>query len=284
MKALGIMLDFSRTTDMPSDEYRGGMSNPTINSAHEGSLAPGYRPGSQNSPVDRQVTNRQYEGGGRVPARGDGRRPAWFPVNHASTAAVRGAYAADFTGNHGDGNPRAIGAAAVARAHADRATTRITGHQYNPEPWLVEGEGPEPRDMPETIGHGIPFTGRMLAKVGNQGFAAGPDYPEGGEFFPTNHRGGTHTRQWYTMRYCSPTIGAMYSKNTLRGVLPNTIDTPYPQPGTEGYKGSNIPPNQRPTWPRFVTPTMFRAPASERDTITAVNDGAGFAPTMGLGI
>lgn len=286
MRALGINRDLSRATDMPADEFRGGQFNEQINSEHETSHAPGYRPGSQTSPIARGVSNRTDVGGGRVMASGNPRRPAWFPVNHASTAAVRGAFVADFTpaNDTTGGNPRKIGARASARAHSDRATTRVTGHQYRPAPAPSAGDQPDPRDMPETLGYGIGFTGRMLAKVGNDGFTAGPDDPEGGTFRPTNHTGGTHSRQWFTARYSSPTLGAMYSENPLRGVLPNTIASTFPQPGTSGYKGSDIPPNQRPTFPRFVTPTMFRSPPSERDTITAVNDGSGQANAMGLGI
>jgi hypothetical protein len=284
MRAMGIRRDFSRSTDRPSDEVRGGMFNPLINSAHETSHNPSYRPGSQSSPIARGVTNRQPVGGGRVHASGNPQRPAWYPVEHAATAAVRGAFATDFTDAHNGGNPRAIGALAVARAHGDRATTRITGNQYRVQPSLVAGEGADPRDMPETLGYSAPFTGRMLAKNGNDGFSVGDDTPAGGEFQTHYHTGGTHARQWFRMRYSSPTLGAMYSTNPLRGVLPNTVATPFPQGGTIGYKGSDIPPNSRPVFPRFATPTMFRTPASERDTITAVADGAGIANTMGLGI
>lgn len=284
MRALGIVRDVSRTTDRVNAVVRRGMFDEHINSEHESSHAPGYRPGSQTSPIARGVTNRQSVGGGRVAASGNPNHVAWFPVQHAATAAVRGAYTADFTDGHSGGNPRAIGALGAAKAHADRATARLTGASYRTNPSMVAGEGPDPRDMPETIGHGATFTGRMLAQVNNDGFLVGPDTPPGGEFRTEYHTGGTHSRQWYRMRYSSPALGAQYSSNALRGVLPNTIASSFPQSGTYGYKGSNIPPNSRPVFPRFVTPTMFRMPPSERDTIAATNDGAIFGPTMGLGI
>lgn len=285
MRALGINRDVSRNTDSPSQVVRGGAFSGTqpYGSEHDMSGAGGYRPGSQVSPVARGGTSEWAPiGGGRVPA-WNGQRPAWFPVNHAATAATRGAYSAQFHGTLSNyANPRAYqGRGDAARAHGDTQTARVTGANYRAQPAQFAGEV-QSQDRVETKGYSTGFTGSMLAKqAGTDGFPSS----DGGETtYTTKYRTrGTHDRNWFVADYSSPTLGAMYSQNTPRGVLPNTVATPFPQPPVSGYKASGIAPNQRQLLKRFVTPTLYRTPPSEAATISVVNDGGAPANTLGLG-
>lgn len=284
MAARGIIRDMSRYSDQRSNVYRGGaIYDQAIGSEHTSSAPAGaaYRPGSQASPVAKG-SPRNLIGGGVVSNAGVNPRVAWFPVDHAGTANTRGAYAAQFhDGLSNYANPRAWqGRRDTSTAHGDIMTTRVTGHQARSMPAPVHGEMPDPRDMPETKGYSTAFTGRMLAKNHNDGFMDGSASEE---YVTTYHTGGTHVRQWFRFPYSSPTLGAMYSKNTLRGVLPNTVATPYPQPALTGYKLGGMAPNSRQLLTRFTTPTLFRMPPSEAATIAVVNDGGTPSNTVGMG-
>lgn len=284
-RAMGIGRDVSRTTDSPNQAYRGGAFSGTeqFGSEHDMSAHSGYRPGSQSSPVARGGTTEWRPlGGTQVPGGFNGRRPAWFPVNHAGTNATRGAYAAQFhDGLSNYANSRNWqGRSDAARAHSDGATARVTGANYHNQPVQFSGEY-QTQDREETKGYSSAFTGRMLAKNHNDGFMDGDPSVE---YQTTYHTGGTHARNWFTADYSSPTIGAMYSRNPLRGVLPNFISTPFPQPPlTGGYKTAGIAPNQRQLLKRFTTPTLFRSPPSEAATISVVNDGSAPSNTLGMG-
>lgn len=287
MRAIGINRDASRTTDTPNTGYRGGAFAGTepFRSEHDMSAGNGYWPGSQSSPVGRGGTSipgpmmgTQVQGGF------NGRRPAWFPVNHAAVAETRQAYAAQFhDGLANYANARVWqGRADAAKAHGNSATTRVTGHQYRAQPAPVIDET-QTQDQYPTKGYSTAFTGRMLAKgvPGTDGFMDGSNTEE---YVTTYHTGGTHAQRNFVANYSSPTIGAMYSKNTPRGVLPNHIDTPYPQAAlSNGYKTGGMPPNQRQLLKRFVTPTLYRTPPSEAATISVVNDGGAPSNTIGMG-
>lgn len=283
-RALGINRDSSRTTDMPNQAYRGGAFAGTepFRSEHDMSAGNGYWPGSQTSPVGRGGTSIPTPmGGTQVQGGFNGLRPAWFPVNHGAVAATRGAFAAQFhDGLSNYANARNWqGRADTARAHSDTQTARVTGANYRAQSRAFAGEVQE-QDREPILGYSAPFTGRMLAKNHNDGFMDGSDTVE---YQTTVRTGGTHARNWFTADYASPTIGAMYSRNPLRGVLPNTVATPFPQQGLTGYKLAGIAPNQRQLLKRFVTPTLFRTPPSEAATIAVVNDGGVASNTIGMG-
>ena len=286
-RALGINRDVSRATDTPNTAFRGGAfaGVETFGSEHDMSAKSGYRPGSSTSPVARGGTTEwvAMQGDKGIPGF-NGLRPAWFPVNHAATAATRGAFAAQFhDGLANFANAKVWqGRADAARAHGDTQTARVTGASARTQPAEFAGET-QTQDQYPTKGYSIGFTGAMLAKqAGTDGFPDGPNGPD--EYVTHYHTGGTHAQRWFVAKYSSPTIGAMYSANPLRGVLPNTISTPFPQPALiNGYKTGGMPPNQRQLLKRFVTPTLFRSPPSEQATIAVVNDGGAVSNTIGMG-
>lgn len=196
---------------------------------------------------------------------------------HGGTAATRNARR-PYTG------PKAQGAAqdASAAAHGDPMAGYFNGHQYDPQSQQFAGSRYEVQ--PSNV-RAIPSFGARTVIHGRPGgqFSDG----QGGEFAPTGFPTGEAGR-FAIARYSSPTIGAMYSKNTLRGVLPQMISTPYNQPalvGAAGTKTAGIASNARFLAVPFTTPQLFRSPASESDQIIA-----GAAPVnpvsdvMGVGL
>jgi len=183
--------------------------------------------------------------------------------------------------------PRAQDAAqeASAAAHSDPMAGYYQGHQYDPRPeqtagaaYTVTGQNTNaiPTFGARTVIHGRPG-GQFSDTTGGAG----------GEFGPTGFPIGEQGR-WATAHYSSPALGAMYSSNALRGVLPRTVATPVNQPGLVGPAGtrsSGIPSNARFLGVPFTTPALFRAPASESDQmIAAAAPAAAYGPVLGVGL
>jgi hypothetical protein len=187
---------------------------------------------------------------------------------------------------------RSIGAAweqqgaaedAAARAHGDSTTGYYAGHQYAPQPQLFAGEAYGV--LPNNVGS-IPSTSTQQAIHDTPGgqHSAG----SGGDYAPTGFPlgiGREDMPRWAVARYSSPTLGAMYSKNSLRGILPQVVATPYNQPAlTTGPWNSGIPSNARWLSPRFTMPQLFRSPPSESEGLMAAQGpAADGGATMGVG-
>lgn len=205
---------------------------------------------------------------------------------HQGTGAVRNArrpFASSWLlRGRGDAWKVEEGAAqdAAAAAHGDTSAGYFKGHQYAAPPAQFAGSaytvsGNNVKRIPGT-------TARQVSHS-----RAGGQFSEGGsgEFAPTGFPIGESGR-WASAHYSSPTLGAMYSKNSLRGVLPQTIATPYNQPALTGAAGQNsgIPSNQRFLGKVWRTPALFRSPPSQSDAIIA---GAApvpeIGPVMGVG-
>lgn len=171
---------------------------------------------------------------------------------------------------------------ASAAAHGDPMAGYYQGHQYDPMPQQTAGARYDV--MPSNV-RAIPSFSAHTVIHGRPGgqFSAG----SGGDFAPTGFPTGEAGR-FAIARYSSPTLGAMYSKNSLRGVLPQTVATPYNQPalsGPAGTKASGIPSNARFLLKGFTTPALFRSPASESDQIIASTPPAdAIGPVMGVGM
>lgn len=193
---------------------------------------------------------------------------------HRATAAIRNARKPFVT----QGGAQEASAA----AHGDSTAGYYQGHMYDPGPQQFAGSRYEvvpsnvraiPSFAARTVIHGRPG--------GQHVDGTGGDWAPTG--FPTGEAG-----RFAIARYSSPTLGAMYSKNALRGVLPNTISTPYNQPGlvgAAGTKSSGIPSNQRFLGSVFTTPALFRSPASMSDAmIAAAPPTEILSDTMGVGM
>lgn len=245
----------------PADRH-GQMTQPDNNwSPAPDSTGGGY---GDPQPVDPQMTGRGI------------RLDIGHEAGHQGTAAVRNARR-PYVGQ---------GAAqdASAAAHADPLGGYFQGHQYDPMPQQFAGSAYEV--LPQNV-RAIPsFSARTIwhSRPGGQ-FSDGTP---GGDVAPTGFPTGDPGR-WAVARYTSPTLGAMYSKNTLRGVLPQTVATPYNQPaltGPAGTKASGIPSNARYLGKYVTTPRLFRSPTSESDSIIAgaapISTAAN--PVMGVGM
>lgn len=173
----------------------------------------------------------------------------------------------------------------AANAHGDTSAGYFGGHQYDPMPQQFAGSSYE------VLGNNvqaIPSTGaRTIAKsrLGG-GFVDG----SGGDFAPTGFHigiGGPGQRRWAQARYSSPTLGAMYSRNSLRGILPQTIAVPVNQPaltgGQAGDNNSGIGSNARFLGKQFTLPQLFRSPPSESDQLMATSSPSTGGSTMGVG-
>lgn len=179
---------------------------------------------------------------------------------------------------------RDVGAAqdASAAAHGDPMAGYYEGHQYEPQPQQFAGSRYEV--VPNNV-RAIPSFGARTVIHGRVGgeFSDGT----GGDFAPTGFPIGEAGR-WAVARYSSPALGAMYSKNSLRGVLPQMISTPYNQPalsGAAGTKTAGIPSNARFLGVSFTTPALFRSPTSESDAIiAAAPPTSDTGPVMGVGM
>lgn len=247
MIAGGLMRDFSRYSDAPS----------TMQNGYDGG-APG------------------------LPNRAAG----WIqPVDHAGTDTLRAAAAGDIPGHAGGLSDMATSALnqLLGNAHRDIRTTRISSAFRAPAMSDFAGQG-QGVDRALVKGHGTAFTGRMLAKNHSDGFLEGSRETEYQVTYPD--KGSSVDRRWAVLHYASPAIAGWTSGHALRGVLPNFVQTPYPQPGLVGgvgNKNSGIPANARHLPPSFSVPQIFRSPPSESALISIVNDGSVPSNTMGFG-
>jgi hypothetical protein len=238
----------------------GQMTQPDDNwSAPAAQTGAGY-PDPQ--PVDPQMTGRgiRYDVG--------------HERGHGATASVRRARSPFVTQDGAQ--------AASAVAHGDPMGGYWNGHQYDAPPQQFAGSRYEV--LPQNV-RAIPsFKARTIwhSRAGGQ-FSEGTG---GGDVAPTGFPIGEAGR-FAVARYSSPALGAMYSRNPLRGVLPQMISTPYNQPGLSGAAGtkaSGIPSNARFLAKPFTTPALFRSPASESDGIIAAAPATpDIGPVMGVG-
>ena len=166
---------------------------------------------------------------------------------------------------------------ASAKAHGDLMTRNLNGHHYDPVLQKFAGEE-------YTVDQGVvdepTYVGARTAIHGTPGgqFLDGT----GGEFRVTGARRSI-PRRWAQARYSSPTLGAMYSKNTLRGILPQTATVPVTTPGLRGITDSGIPSNTRFLGKTFTTPALFRSPPSESEQQMANSSVTPTGDTMGVG-
>jgi hypothetical protein len=150
-----------------------------------------------------------------------------------------------------------------AAAHGDTRTMRLTDHQYNPQP--QEGAG-YAQGVDRADGKPGPTMSAQAAlhdRPGGQ-FSTGAQ----GQFGPTGFRLGI-SRRWASRNYSSPALGAMYSKNSLRGILPQIVATPHNQPPLAGPMESGIGSNARFLARTFTLPSLFTVPRSQSDVLMA---------------
>lgn len=166
-----------------------------------------------------------------------------------------------------------------AAAHGDIRTTNLYTHQYNANPQDTAGES---QAVDRAAGHAGPEMNAQSAlhdRPGGQ-FSSGAQ----GSFGPKGFRVGV-SRRWAFREYATPLIGAMYSKNSLRGILPQTVARPYNQPALAGVRESGIGSNERFLAPSFTLPQMFTVPRSESDVLMAAQGpGVSYTPVIDTGM
>lgn len=173
--------------------------------------------------------------------------------------------ASQATGRQTDIQYKVQGAAqdAAACAHGDAMSAYYATHQYSPMPQDFAGES-------YSIDQGVvdtpPVQGVRAIIHGRPG---GQHLDGDGGTYQTQGARRSYERRWAVARYSSPTLGAMYSKNSLRGVLPQVVATPVNLPGRGGVYESGIPSNKRDLPVPFTTPKLFRSPVSESETVMA---------------
>jgi hypothetical protein len=161
---------------------------------------------------------------------------------------------------------------AAANAHADHTSAYYATHQYSPMPQDFAGET-------YTIDQGVVDIAPVQDARAIIHGRPGGQFLDGakGEYRTTGARR-SYERRWAQARYSSPTLGAMYSRNSLRGVLPQVVAVPVNLPARGGVYESGIPSNKRNLAVSFTTPKLFRSPPSESETIIANT-----APTPNMG-
>ncbi len=192
---------------------------------------------------------------------------------HAATPKIRNARRARFVdkilGRDTDAQAVILTRAqnASAEGHGDKTAQYFPSQVYDPRSHVFAGEF-YGRDYVEEAGDAVAISGRVIAKTTSGGEHV--DGPLSAMYKPEGFRRG-NDRRWAVARYSSPTIGAMYSKNTLRGVLPQTVAVPTNQPASSPWNPSvsGIASQQRYKLPSFTTPQLFRSPPSESDTMIA---------------
>jgi hypothetical protein len=211
-------------------------------------------------------------------ARGLQRDLAW-PYGHQATDVVRRAQApANGAWNTWE-HSRNVAQQSSAAAHGDTRTMRLADHQYNPQP---QNEAGEAQGVDRATGLPGPTMSAQAAlhdRPGGQ-FSTGAQ----GQFGPTGFRIGV-VRRWAARQYSSPALGAMYSKNSLRGILPQIVATPHNQPALAGPMESGIGSNARFLSPRFALPALFSVPRSQSDVLMAAQaPNPAFTPVLGTGM
>lgn len=157
---------------------------------------------------------------------------------------------------------------ASAAGHGDKTAQYFPSQVYQPRGHPFLGERYAVDHGAGEAGDSVAISGRVIAKHRpGGGFMDGPI---DAFYKSTGFRRG-EDRRYAIAYYSSPTIGAMYSKNTLRGVMPQTIAVPTNQPASTPWNPSvsGIASQQRAPKKTFVTPQIFRSPPSESDTMVA---------------
>ena len=195
-------------------------------------------------------------------ARGIARQPA-FAYGHKGTARTRQSMAPANGALDGQYGARDVMQARAAYAHGDLATALLQTHQYNFSPQVEAGEG-----QGVDIASGLP--GPTLDAQAVLHGSPGGQFSDGasGQFGPKGFRIG-RVRRWAHRAYASPALGAMYSKNSLRGILPQTVATPYNQRALAGPMESGIESNNRFLGQQFTMPSLFTIPRSQSDLLMA---------------
>jgi hypothetical protein len=274
MNATGIMRDFSRYSDLPTTAVN-GYSGVFIN----GGVQIGANSGS---PVNATTG---YKGN---PVGVDKTGRAIASVDHNGTAATRWGLGAPTMASGAETNmgTRAFLNGAASGGHGDMKTAYIPGHEYSPLQNMMLGEG-YGIDIQPVKGYGDTISGRAIVKG-----QIGGSFTEGSAdagYTPTyaDKVRESKDRRWAMAKYSSEaTLIAGNSRHTLRGVLPNTIATPYPQPGLVGgvlNKNSGIAPNARNLHLSFTVPQLFRLPTPMSDNTTLVTDGTYDGSGLGIG-
>jgi hypothetical protein len=216
-------------------------------------------------------------------ARGIARNPSWA-FGHRGTAATAQALAPVIGAYASDSRVRMVAQRNAAIAHGDRRTATLQTHAYNPSPQREYGEGQSVDIASGHDGPQYPVHAIVHDRPGGQFL----DGSGGGEMGPTGFRLGV-SRRWAGRSYTSPALGAMYSRNTLRGVLPQIVATPHNQPALAGVMESGIASNARALLGNFTWPAIFNSPPSVSDQLTAayqpnVPVAGGYDPVMGSGM
>lgn len=169
---------------------------------------------------------------------------------------------------------------ASALGHGDKTSQYFPSQVYDPRSHAFAGESYVVDFGAGEAGDAVALSGRVITKTNG---GEHMDGPRDAMYKAVGFRRGID-RRYAIARYSSPTIGAMYSKNTLRGVLPNTVAVPTNQPASTPWNPSvsGIASQQRYKLPAFTTPALFRTPPSESDTMIAARDSA-IGAVIGIG-
>lgn len=198
---------------------------------------------------------------------------------HNGTALTARALAPVGGANATETHNRYTGQARAAAAHGDRRLIRAQTHAYNPGAQGQMGDGQSVDWAEGHGGVGIPAMALVKSRVGGA-FSDGA----AGEIAPTGFRLG-NSRRWAARSYTSPALGAMYSRNSLRGVLPQVVASPVNQPGLIGPLESGIASNARFLAKFAVTPKIWQSPRTASDIAIAAQAGqSGYAPMLGTGM
>jgi hypothetical protein len=174
---------------------------------------------------------------------------------------------------------RDVAQARSSAAHGDRRTMRYVDHQYNPQPQEGAGYAQGVDRADGRPGPTVSANAALHDRPGGQ-FSSGAS----GQFGPTGFRLGV-SRRWASRDYSSPALGAMYSKNSLRGILPQIVATPHNQPALAGPMESGIGSNARFLSPRFTLPALFTVPRSASDVLMAAAPAPPvFSPVLSTGM
>lgn len=158
---------------------------------------------------------------------------------------------------------------AAARAHGDSRAAYFTPHTYTPIrlPFAGESYGVDRAEGAP----GRPTSGRVITKTHTGGEFS--DGPTDASYTPTGYRLGV-TRRWAERHYSSPLLGAMYSTNALRGVIPQTVAVPVDQPASGRIRNSGLSSQQRQLLNYVTVPALFRTPPSASDQQIAAQQPA----------
>lgn len=147
---------------------------------------------------------------------------------------------------------------ASGRAHADAHERYIYPTQFRPTPQQGLGDHATQDDSSSPGAQKI--SGNAIARGGYSYVTTG----QTAEYGVTGQRM-SMGRKWVTTGYSSPALGAMYSKNTLRPVLQQTINVPTVTQGIAGPRNSGIPGNKPWISTTVATPMMRNIPPSPSD-------------------